>query len=442
MTDLATRVEAALDATYPDYLKFISIPSVSSQPEHDPDLVASAETYAGWLCDMGCPDVQVVREGGAPAVLAHFPAPAGKPTICLYAHHDEQPTGDLSLWTTPPFEPQERGGRLWGRGAADDKGCAMSHIAMLRAFDGKPPVGIKLFIEGEEEYGSTSLGAIIERHRDMLEADLFIIADGGTWEVGVPAVTTTLRGVVSAVVTVETLKTGVHSGEFGGVVPDALTTLCRLLATLHDEKGDVAIEGLLQTPAPDLDYPEERLVAETGKLDGVEFIGSGTFVERMWTRPTASVLAIDTTSVANASNTLIPKATAKVSVRIAPGEDAPHALACLVNHLQTHASWGAHVSIGETDAGQPGIAPFEGPLCQVYAEALTQAFGVAPDESGPGGSIPMIAEFMDAFPNAEIACTGVADPDAHMHGIDESVELADWRKYTMANALFLEKLGK
>jgi acetylornithine deacetylase/succinyl-diaminopimelate desuccinylase-like protein len=242
-------------------------------------------------------------------------------------------------------------------------------------------------------------------------------------------------------VTVETLEFGVHSGEFGGVVPDALTSLCRLLATLHDEKGDVAIEGLYKTTAPILDYSEERLAAESGKLEGTEFIGTGSLLDRMWARPTASVLAIDTTSVANASNTLIPSATAKVSVRIAPGEDAPHALECLVNHLKTHAPWGAKVTIGETDAGQPGIVPFEGRLCSIYATALAEGFRHEVVEAGTGGSIPMIAEFQKAFPSAEIACTGVADPDAKMHGIDESVELSDWRKYTLANALFLEKLG-
>jgi acetylornithine deacetylase/succinyl-diaminopimelate desuccinylase-like protein len=268
-----------------------------------------------------------------------------------------------------------------------------------------------------------------------------VIADGGTWEVGTPALTTRLRGVVSVVAKISTLKFGVHSGEFGGVVPDALTTLCRLIATLHDEKGNVAIEGLVRTAGPDLDYPLERLAGESGKLEGVEWIGDGSVVERLWAGPSASVLAIDTTRIADASNTLIPSASAKISVRIAPGDTGEHALQCLIDHLVKHTPWGAQIEISHPDAGDPGELPFTGPITDKAAAALQEAFGVAPVEAGTGGSIPMIAEFQTAFPGAEILCTGVADPDCRMHGIDESVDLADWKKYALAEALFLEKLA-
>ena len=441
MSEISEKLDEVLPRTFEDYKAFVGIPSVSSQEEHKPDVAKTAETYVGWLKELGAAYAEVVQEGGAPAVVAHFPAPEGKPTVCFYAHHDVQPTGDLSLWTTPPFEATERDGRLYGRGASDDKSCSMAHIAMLRAFDGKPPVGVKLFIEGEEEYGSVSLPAIIERHHDVLDSDAFIIADGGTWEVGIPALTTRLRGLVSVVVKISTLKFGVHSGEFGGIVPDALTTLCRLLATLHDEKGNVAIEGLVRTAGPDLDYPLDRLAAESGKLDDVQWIGEGSVVDRLWAGPSASVLAIDATGISDASNTLIPSASAKVSVRIAPGDSGKRALQCLIDHLVKNVPWGATIEISHPDFGDPGELPFTGPITDKASAALAEAFGVAPVEVGTGGSIPMIAEFQAAFPTAEILCIGVGDPDCRMHGIDESVDLADWRKFALAEALFLEKLA-
>ncbi|MDR1356018.1 MAG: M20/M25/M40 family metallo-hydrolase [Propionibacteriaceae bacterium] len=441
MNDLSSKVAAALDATFDDYRAFVNIPSVSSQPEHAADVARTAETLAAWLRDLGG-EVRVVREGGQPAVLAHFPAPAGKPTVCLYAHHDVQPTGELSQWTTPPFAAEERVGRLYGRGAADDKAGVMSHLAMLRAFDGKPPVGVKLFIEGEEECGSVSLLNVIERHREMLEADMFLIGDGGTWEVGTPALGTSLRGVVSAVFTVSTLSYGVHSGEYGGVVPDALTALVRLLATLHNDDGSVAIKGLVSRPGSVVDYPLDRLADEAAKLPGTEWIGNGSVTDRMWTQPACATLAIDTTSVANASNTLIPSATAKVSVRIAPGDNGKSALNALIEHLKTHVPWGAQLEFGELDSGDPCTVAADGPINTLYRAALSEAFGVSPVEMGTGGSIPMIADFQRAFPGVEIAVTGVCDPTSRMHSTDESASIADWRKYTHATALFLEKLGR
>ncbi|MDR2620655.1 MAG: M20/M25/M40 family metallo-hydrolase, partial [Propionibacteriaceae bacterium] len=413
---------------------------VSSQPEHADDVSRTAETLQQWLADLGG-EVKVVREGGQPAVLAHFPAPEGKPTVCLYAHHDVQPTGELSQWTTSPFAAEERDGRLYGRGSADDKAGVMSHLAMLRAFDGKPPVGVKLFIEGEEECGSVSLTNVIKRHREMLEADMFLIGDGGVWEVGTPALNTSLRGVVSAVFTVSTLDHGVHSGEYGGVVPDALSALVRLLASLHNDDGSVAIAGLVSKPGPEVDYPLERLAEEAGKLPGTEWIGTGPVTDRMWTKPACATLAIDTTRVADASNTLIPSATAKVSVRIAPGDDGKRALAALLEHLRTHVPWGAKIEFGEVDSGDPSTVSSDGPINTLYREALGEAFGVEPVEMGTGGSIPMIADFQQAFPGIEIAVTGVCDPTSRMHSTDESASIADWRKYTHATALFLEKLA-
>src|SRR4029453_10650473 len=190
-------------------------------------------------------------------------------------HHDVQPPGDLSQWQSEPFEPVERDGRLYGRGAADDKAGVMADIAALRAFGDDLPVGVVVFVEGEEEFGSESLAELLRQHRDKVTADVIVIADSGNWDVGHPALTTSLRGIVNTFIEVRTLDHAIHSGGFGGAVPDALTTLCRLLATLHDDAGDVAVDGLVRREASPLDYPEDRFRAEAGPLEGGALIGIG-----------------------------------------------------------------------------------------------------------------------------------------------------------------------
>lgn len=441
-TSARIAVERVLPATLADLDMLVRIPSISSLPDHASEVQRSAETVASLIRDAGCPDVRIVVEGGKPAVIARFPAPEGQPTVCLYAHHDVQPTGDPALWSSEAFTPAVRDGRLFGRGTADDKGGIGVHLAALRAHDGRPPVGVTLFIEGEEEIGSPSLRRIIDTHADLLRADVFVIADSVNWDVDAPAFTTTLRGLADCVVEVRTLDHALHSGQFGGVVPDALTSLCRLLATLHDDAGNVAIEGLFSAPGPDLDYPLDRLTAESGLVDGVSWLGDGSTVTRMWTRPSVSVLAIDATPVASASNTLAPVARAKVSLRVAPGDDAHSAEDALVRHLETHAPWGAKVTVTRGDSGQPGVIPFEGPACDAAFAAFREAWGKDPVTIGCGGSIPMVADFQQAFPEASVLVTAVTDPDSRMHGIDESLHLGDFAKACLAETLLLTALAR
>jgi cysteinylglycine-S-conjugate dipeptidase len=349
-----------------------------------------------------------------------------------------QPEGDPTGWATPPFVATEIGDRLFGRGVSDDKGGFAVHLAALRAFGGTPPVGVTLFIEGEEEVGSADLAQMLEEYRDELAADVYVIADSGNWAVGQPAFTISLRGLAECTVEVRTLSHGVHSGEYGGVVPDALTALCRLLATLHDDQGNVAIAGLGTASPPALEYPPQRLQAESGLLDGVHWIGTGSFVERMWCKPAISVIALDATPVAKASNTLIPAARAKISARIAPGEDAAQALAALLTHLNDHAPWGAQVTVTDGQAAEPSLIDFAGPYAEAARAAFTEAWGVEPVLVGQGGSIPMVADFGKAFPDATILITAVGDPDSRAHGADESLHLGDFAAACLAEALMLD----
>ncbi|MGH8870023.1 MAG: M20/M25/M40 family metallo-hydrolase, partial [Actinomycetes bacterium] len=376
------------------------------------------------------------------AVVARWPAPEGAPTVLLYAHHDVQPPGDPAAWTTPPFEPSERAGRLYGRGVTDDKAGVAVHLAAMRAFDGQPPVGVTVLVEGEEEIGSPTLPAFLESYRDVLAADVMVLADSANWEIGTPALTTSLRGGVDCEVTVATLQRGVHSGIFGGPVPDALTVLCRLLATLHDEKGDVAVEGLPTSDVSPVELTEERYRREAGVLDGVQVIGSGSIAERVWGRPAVSVLAVDAPRVADASNTLVPEARAKVSMRLAPGSDADAALDALVAHLQRHVPWGARIAVSRGSAAQPFAVDARGEPYDTARRAFAEAWGSEPVDMGIGGSIPFIAAFVEAFPKADILVTGVGDPDTRAHGVDESLHLDEFARACHAEALLLAGLAR
>jgi cysteinylglycine-S-conjugate dipeptidase len=440
--DVRAAVERVLPGVREDLERLVRIPSVSADPTAAGHVRASAEAVAALLRGCAMADVQILEvEGGAPAVVARKPAPPGKPTVLLYGHHDVQPTGDPAEWTSPPFEPVEREGRLYGRGAADDKAGVMAHIAALRAFGNNPPVGVTVLVEGEEELGSPALGPFLSRYRDLLIADVIVLADSGNWDLGVPALTTSLRGLIDCFVEVQVLDHPVHSGMYGGVVMDALTALCRLLATLHDDDGTVTISGLASGSAAPLDLPEERLRAEAGILDGVGLIGTGPLVDRLWAKPAATVLAIDTTRIADASNTLLATAKAKVSVRLAPGDDAKSAMDRLVEHLTTHAPFGARVTVTPISYGEPFRIDARGPRYDAARAAFQEAWGRAPVDMGVGGTIPFVAEFAEAFPEAAILVTGVEDPDSRAHGFDESLHLDEYSKACLAEALMLEKLA-
>jgi acetylornithine deacetylase/succinyl-diaminopimelate desuccinylase-like protein len=442
MTDLVERVRALLPSVRADLEELVRIESVWADPARRPEVHRSAELTAKLLSQAGFGDVRTVSEGGAPAVIARHPAPEGAPTVLLYAHHDVQPEGNAAQWHSPPFEPTERDGRLYGRGTADDKAGIATHLAAFRAFGGNPPVGVTVFVEGEEESGSPSLPALLAAHRDLLAADVIIIADSDNWGVDIPALTVSLRGLADCVVEVATLDHGLHSGLWGGVVPDALSALIRVLASLHDDDGNVAVEGLHEASTADVEFSEERVRADSGLLDGVRQIGSGPVVQRMWARPAITVIGIDTTPIDKASNTLVPSARAKVSMRVAPGGDAREHLAALTRHLEAHAPWGARVTVTAGDVGQPYAIDATGPVYDAARQAFQIAWGREPIDMGMGGSIPFIAEFAAAFPDAKILVTGVEDPGTQAHSINESLHLGVLERAATSEALFLEALGE
>jgi acetylornithine deacetylase/succinyl-diaminopimelate desuccinylase-like protein len=441
MSDLVERVLSVLPSVRADLEDLVRIESVWADPARRDEVRRSADTVAKLLSEAGFGDVRIVSEGGAPAVIARHPAPPGAPTVLLYAHHDVQPEGDPAQWASPPFEPTERDGRLYGRGSADDKAGIATHLAAFRAHGGNPPVGVTVFVEGEEESGSPSLGALLGAHSDLLAADVIVIADSDNWSTEIPSLTVSLRGLADCVVEVATLDHGLHSGMWGGVVPDAVSVLVRLLASLHDDDGNVAVAGLHETTAADVDYSADRVRDETGLLDGVGEIGSGPVVQRLWAKPAITVIGIDTTPIAKSSNTLIPRARAKVSMRVAPGGDALAHLDALTRHLEEHAPWGAQVTVTPGDVGQPYAIDAAGEVYDKARSAFREAWGREPVDTGVGGSIPFIAQFAAAYPEAKILVTGVEDPATQAHSVDESLHLGVLERAATAEALLLEKLG-
>lgn len=442
---LRARLETLLPHAVEDLKDLVRIPSIAFDGYDREPVRRSAEAVAELLRGAGMAEVSIESvEGGSPAVIGRTPAAEGRPTVMLYAHHDVQPTGAVEDWTSEPFEPVERDGRLYGRGAADDKAGVMAHVTALRlvgeelAADG---IGVTVFVEGEEEAGSPTFRPFIEAYRDRLEADLIIVADSANWAVGTPALTTSLRGVVDLVVEVRALDHAVHSGLFGGPVLDALTQMSRLLATLHDEDGEVAVDGLVRAEEPAVEMDEADYRRDAGVVDGAELSGSGSLTARLWTRPALSVIGIDAPSVRDASNTLVPVSRAKVSLRIPPGEDPASAMEALVAHLERHAPSTAQVTIHRGEEGKPYRASQAAPAMDLARQSFERAWGVPAVDTGLGGSIPFIADLLEVFPQAEVLVTGVEDPESRAHGIDESLHLGEFGKVCLAEALLLRGAG-
>jgi acetylornithine deacetylase/succinyl-diaminopimelate desuccinylase-like protein len=299
---------------------------------------------------------------GYPPVYSEIPGPDGAPTVMLYAHYDVQPAPLEQGWTSDPWTATRKpDGRIYGRGAADDKGGLVIHLGTLRIFDGKPPCTLKLILEGMEETDS-NLEAFVQANPELFACDLFIVCDMGNLRVGDPTLTTSLRGDVVCVVTLRTLVHPLHSGEFGGAAPDAMMALARLLASLHDEEGNVAVQGVSSFAWDGADVSAEDFRAGADLLAGVQLTGSGPVGARLWSRPSVSAIGIDMTSVAGSSNVLVPEARAKLSMRVVPGSDPQRELDALVHHLETHAPWGRRWrSSGSTQrlrsAARPAVQP-------------------------------------------------------------------------------------
>lgn len=452
-SSLSDSVTAGMPSTLAELGDLVRIPSVSWAAFDPTHVHQSAEAIRNLVEGLGVFDSVQVSQAkigdtdalGQPAILATRAAKNGKPTMMLYAHHDVQPPGRDEDWDTPPFEPTVRGDRLYGRGAADDKAGVMAHIASIRAFvEASGPdfdLGLVLFIEGEEEFGSRSFKNFLLQHRDELTADVIVVADSDNWDITTPALTVALRGNVTFRLTVRTLAHASHSGMFGGAAPDAMLAMIQLLSTLHDEAGSVAVDGLTSTDGETPHYPESQLSQEAAFLEGVTSIGTGSIPSRLWYQPAITVTGIDAPSVANASNTLLPSVSVRISARIAPGQTAAEAYEALDRHCRAQAPFGAVVEIDDVDRGDPFLVDTSGWAVAEAKDAMALAWGVDAVETGIGGSIPFISDLVELFPEAQILVTGVEDPDSRAHSPNESLHLGVFHRAVLTEAVLLSKLN-
>ena len=433
--------------------ELVRIPSVSWPAFDRAHVRASAEHVAQLARDLGVFERVEVLDApradgrpGQPAVVAVRPAPAGAPTVLLYAHHDVQPPGDEALWRTPVFEPTVVGDRLYGRGTSDDKAGIVTHLAAVEALrdatGGDLPVGLALFIEGEEEDGSPSFDRFLAEHGDALAADAIIVADSENPAVDRPGLTVSLRGNVTFRLTVRTLEHAWHSGMFGGAVPDAMLSTVRLLDSLWDEQGAVAVPGLAARDGadPGAEGDEQRVAA--AELAGETTpIGRGSMRDRTANQPAITVTGIDAPSVDTASNTLLPSVSVRVSVRVAPGQDANDAAEAVLAHLHAHAPFGARLEVSELEAGQGFLVDEDAPAVAAMRDAMRDAWGSEPVDVGIGGSIPFIAALAARYPSAQILVTGVEDPATMAHSPNESQHLGVLSRAILTEALFLGRFG-
>jgi cysteinylglycine-S-conjugate dipeptidase len=458
LDDVARTLVDQLGDTRRSLAELVRIPSISAQPEHAHDVEASARATAAVLIDAGLDQVRLLElDGMAPAVTGQWlGAGEGAPTVLLYAHHDVQPVGTADRWSSRPFDPVERDGRLFGRGAADDKAGIMAHVAAIRAWlttRGSMPVNVKVIIEGEEEIGSPNLARLLEAHGDELMSDVIVLTDLVNWQIGWPGLTYALRGMGEAYVTVRALEQPVHSGMWGGAVPDALTGMIRLLATLHDDDGAIAVPGFADDVRPmpaderarleSLDVDEDAFRADVRLRPGARFVGdpATSLLERLWMRPTITPTGIDAPRVAEASNTLLSEVRVKLSCRFAPGQDPQRALGVLRDHLLEEAPFGLEVAVELGEQNAAWMTEPSGAAWDAAVAAMTAAYGRAPAAIGCGGSIPFVEPFSAAFGGAPCLLVGVEDPASNAHGEDESLHLDDFTRACLSETLLLAELA-
>jgi len=385
-------------------------------------------------------------EHGPDAIYAEFNhSKEDDPTVLLYAHYDVQPVGDISKWTFDPFDSVVEHGRIFGRGASDDKSGIITHLGALRLLlsnTASLPCRIKILIEGEEELGSPHISELLGRYTELLRADGIVVADATHWDLGEPAITTSLRGVIECEVHVETLNLGRHSGEYGGAIPDALMVLARIIESLHNDDGSVAVQNLNSSQTNDIPITESDLLAKAGAVSSLRLIGLGDVLSRIWTQPAISVLAIDAPTINEAVNLIVPRAAAKISMRIPPGQDPVNAMLALKSHISESVPWGARVEIVEGAIASPFKSESSGKLMEAFQEGIKFAWGKPPREIGQGGSIPLVAEITKLFPQMDIVITGVGDPESRIHGPDESQDLLELRRNIIAEARALKVFGQ
>ena len=441
-----------------DLSELVRIPSVSANGFPREEVGRSAEAMAEALRRARVDNVRVLEIPGVhPYVYGEWLKRPGAPTILLYGHHDIQPPGRPERWLSPPFEPTERGGRLYGRGTADDKGGVMVHVAAVAAYlqaAGSLPCNVKFIIEGEEETGSENLGRFLTEYRELMGAEYIVLSDTYNFDTGIPALTYQLRGVCQVDVEVVCLQQPVHSGIWGGPIPDAVQILCRLIASLTKDDGSLDVPGIYKKVARPgarqlgriraLPFNEAKYKKEAGMLPGVQLGGETRFsvYERLWTRPALTVTALEARPLLGSSNQVIEAARARLSLRTVPRMDAREAGRLLVRRLTTRPPRGARVTARLTGTAPWWTTDPEGPAFEAARRALKAGFGREAAMIGCGGSIGFVGPFARVLGGAPCLLTGVQDPATNAHSENESLHLGDWVKCMRAAVHLYDELAR
>jgi acetylornithine deacetylase/succinyl-diaminopimelate desuccinylase-like protein len=441
---MRTPVAELMPALKDELGQLVAIPGISvlGYPEETrPALLETHDVIAGLLREAGVENISALElPDTAPVITGEIPAPEGAPTVLLYGHYDVVPVGDESKWDSPPFEATERDGAIYGRGTADSKSNILMHVGALRAWEGKPPVGIRIVIEGQEETGS-AFTTYPPTAPELFAADAMVIGDMGSIRPGVPTLTIGLRGMGVVTVEAETLAGPKHSGQFGGAAPDALLALLRALASLHDDNGDVAVEGLRREEWTGASYTDDEFRELAEILPGLPFLGTGGLGERLWSGPALTVTGIDVLSVEKAVNAVVPSARAKISIRVHPEQDPHEAQAAVVAHLESLRPFGIALRVEAAEVGKGFFADTSGPAYVAAQEALASAWGRETQFVATGGSIPLVSALSEAVPAAEILLFGATDGFANIHAPNERVLVDEFEKAVLAEAEFFGRFG-
>ena len=443
--DLREAVAGLMSRAKDDLSELVTFKSVADPKQYPPE---ECEKAAQWVIDafteVGLQDVTASpTPDGSKAVHGHAAGPEGSPTVLLYCHYDVQPPLGEEAWDSPVWELTERDGRWYGRGSADCKGNIVMHLTALRALKeahGGFPCTVKLICEGSEEQGTGGLEEFVPENADLLRADAILVVDTGNFAVGIPTLTTTLRGMTSVDVTVRGLGSAMHSGMFGGPAPDVVVGLIQMLASLHDEHGNTTVDGLDATQTwSGVDYPDEQFRSDATVLEGVKLMGDGSVADLLWARPSAAVLGIDVPPVVGSSSAIQASAAARVSLRLPPGVSGQQAQDALVDHLTKRVQWGLQCEIERVAVGDPFIGSLEGPAFEAMKAAMEEAFGRPMVTEGQGGSIPLCNVLAETYPDAEMMLFGVEEPRCLIHAPNESVDPSEIENIALAEALFLER---
>ena len=441
--ELRERVAGLIGLARDDLADLVAVRSVAdSRPAASKEGLRAAE----WVCDAlreeGFADARLLETpNGAKTVFASRAAEVpGAPVVLLYARYDVHPVGDETAWRTPPFELTEVDGRWYGRGAADGKGNLMMHLSAVRALGRGVPVNLKVVVEGSAEPGG--LAGAMGQYAQLLAADAIIVGDAGNLAVGVPAITLSMRGSVTATVTVQTLASAVEAARFAGPAPDPLAALIQILSTFRDQAGNTTVMGLdNMTSWAGALYPPARFREDAGVLDGVSLLGHGAVADSLWARPALTVLGIDCPEPGRRA-VIQPWARARLDLRVPPHTDITKAARALIGHLNAVAPWGVHVKVERETAVAPFLTRTAGPAYAAMAAAMHDVYGEEPAALGRASAGPLCSALAETFPEAEIILVGVAEPQAQTRAPNESVDPAEMASMALAEALFLQRYAR